>query len=187
MMYEQEVKGGLSPELLSPDETCDLVLQIFKRSNKESILTQMLSRNPEFVSLVQEFVDSVMDCTAEMSAHSPVSQNLTFIQNQPPQSSLEQVLDRKTKFNLPLHYLEPSYSEGISGAMSTKSFAVTRPRSAADPGLPPAPHMTRSNSAAAFRRQQNSTQITPKFAERDGLKMYLHRQQVSEFDPMQTY
>ncbi|CAG9327575.1 unnamed protein product [Blepharisma stoltei] len=56
-LKDSEENQPISPEMLSPEETCNLVLSIFNRSNKDSLITQMLQKNSDFIFILQEFID----------------------------------------------------------------------------------------------------------------------------------
>ena len=44
----------ISPEMLSPEETMNLILGIFKRSNQDSLVIQLLQQNSEFNSILHQ-------------------------------------------------------------------------------------------------------------------------------------
>ncbi|OMJ95827.1 hypothetical protein SteCoe_725 [Stentor coeruleus] len=48
----------ISPEMLSPEETSNLVLGIFKRSSQDSIVIQLLTQNSEFISVLHQLLEN---------------------------------------------------------------------------------------------------------------------------------
>ena len=48
----------ISPEMLSPEETTGLILGIFKRSNADSAVLQLLQQNNEFMSVIHYLIDN---------------------------------------------------------------------------------------------------------------------------------
>ena len=56
-LREWEDTPAIMPEMLTPHETCDLVLSIFTRSNRATFLKLMMSEHPEFLTMLQEFVE----------------------------------------------------------------------------------------------------------------------------------
>jgi predicted nucleic acid-binding Zn-ribbon protein len=50
--------NALSPEMLSPDETAQLVLGIFKRSSRDSLIVQLLQQNQEFMENLQSLLEA---------------------------------------------------------------------------------------------------------------------------------
>jgi len=55
-IFELENTPPVTPEMLSPDETCTLVMSIFKRASSNNLAEQMLSRNPEFLKILKDFL-----------------------------------------------------------------------------------------------------------------------------------
>ena len=49
--------SAISPEMLSPEETSALVLGIFKRSNQNSLIFQLLQQNREFIEIVTNLIE----------------------------------------------------------------------------------------------------------------------------------
>lgn len=49
--------SNISPEMLSPEETSSLILGIFKRSNQNSLIIQLLKENSEFVSILTNLIE----------------------------------------------------------------------------------------------------------------------------------
>ena len=105
----QEVEEAqcLTPEMLSPDETCSLILGIFKRSNFETLAVQLLNKNPEFLNLIQEFLDGAYESIER--------------------SRQEAWLNRR--------YSRPETFETLNSVRSSQS--IMRPRTALSPSLPP--------------------------------------------------
>ena len=57
-LREWEASPALVPEMLSPSETCELVLSIFSRAHRQTFLELMTLEHPEFFALLQDFLDA---------------------------------------------------------------------------------------------------------------------------------
>ena len=57
-LREWEESPALVPEMLSPSETCELVLSVFSRAHRQSFLETITLEHPEFFALLQDFLDA---------------------------------------------------------------------------------------------------------------------------------
>ena len=57
-LREWEESPVLVPEMLSPSETCELVVSVLSRAHRQSFLEIMTLEHPEFFSLLQDFLAS---------------------------------------------------------------------------------------------------------------------------------
>ena len=62
----QPSEAPISPEMLSPEDTYALIMNIFKRSSKDDLVVQMMQRDREFISLLREFLDIAADVHSEV-------------------------------------------------------------------------------------------------------------------------
>lgn len=57
-LREWEESPALVPEMLSPSETCELMLSVFSRAHRQSFLETITLEHPEFFALLQDFLDA---------------------------------------------------------------------------------------------------------------------------------
>lgn len=148
---ETEEAPILSPEMLSPEETSNLVMSIFNRSNKESLAVQLLQRSSDFVTILQEFLDFAIDIS-EQRHRSMIHENLSY----------ESGSNHNKRFSFALN----THSSEIYDSPSTNRSPQNRPRSAIDTNLPPyIPHQRSGSSTSKYRspQQMPGFSLTPKF------------------------
>lgn len=117
-----QTSAPISPEMLSPEETTSLVLGIFKRSNQDSLVIQLLQQNSEFISMVHHLLQtetknntySVPSFEIRESLNSArsytqpksVDVDITPMVNRPPRHN--------TKFSSPISATQNSYPWSFS-------------------------------------------------------------------------
>ncbi|OMJ92316.1 hypothetical protein SteCoe_4979 [Stentor coeruleus] len=116
----------ISPEMLSPEETSNLILGIFKRSSKDSIIIKLLLQNHEFLSVIQYLIEGD-------SPKSPTPKNYSVIQYETQNSlnsarsyirprsvdveiqpGFNKVLKTTSKFTSPTSQNQNLYQEGFT-------------------------------------------------------------------------
>jgi chromosome segregation ATPase len=152
--YEQRLQDYeenplISPEMLSPEETCHLVINIFKRSNKESVITHLLQKNSEFLTLVHEFLEIPYEIAETDHYSQTPSRNLTFIDTAQSHTDCTHDSRPKLALALPLTRLEVPYTENIYTTRS--NLTIPRPKSVTEM-LPPNVPSTRSLAISCTNR-----------------------------------
>lgn len=189
-LQDYEENPSISPEMLSPEETCHLVINIFKRSNKESVITHLLQKNSEFLTLVHEFLEIPYEIAETDHYSQTPSRNLTFIDT--AQSHMDCTLDSRPKLTLalPLNRLEAPYTENIYTTRS--NLTIPRPKSVTEmlpPNVPSTRSLAISSTNRSTKRQPMISRSSPRSTGYPNTMQILEQEQYrsEEYNILPTY